>query len=42
VEKDTTKFVWLIDLPAMQKKSIETGVELTAPQDMSIDFGWRN
>ena len=40
-EKDTTKFVWLVDLPALQKKSIETGVELEAPKDMPIDFGWR-
>lgn len=40
-EKDTTKFVWCVDLPALQKKSIETGVELEAPQDMPIDFGWR-
>jgi uncharacterized protein (TIGR02231 family) len=40
-EKDTAKFVWLVDLPALQRKSIETGVELTAPKDMPIDFGWR-
>ena len=40
-EKDTTKFVWLVDLPALQKKSIETSVELEAPKDMPIDFGWR-
>ncbi len=42
VEKDSNKFVWIMDLPAMQKKIIETAVELTAPQDMVIDFGWRN
>ena len=41
-EKDSTRFVWEIDLPAMQKKTIETGVELTAPRDLPIDFGWRN
>ena len=40
-EKDTTKFVWLLDVPAMQKKSIETGIELTAPKEMMLDFGWR-
>jgi len=40
-EKDAAKFVWLIDLPALQKKTIETGVELEAPKDMNIDFGWR-
>jgi uncharacterized protein (TIGR02231 family) len=41
-EKDSNRFVWEIDLPAMQKKTIETGVELTAPRDLTIDFGWRN
>lgn len=41
-EKDSVKLVWLLDLPAMQKKSIETSVELAAPKDMSIDFGWRH
>ncbi|MEN6360274.1 MAG: mucoidy inhibitor MuiA family protein [Smithella sp.] len=40
-EKDGNKFIWLVDVPAMQKKSIETGVELEAPKDMPIDFGWR-
>jgi uncharacterized protein (TIGR02231 family) len=42
VEKDVMKFVWIMDLPAMQKKTIETGVELEAPKDMPIDFGWRH
>ncbi|MEE9912872.1 MAG: mucoidy inhibitor MuiA family protein [Deltaproteobacteria bacterium] len=41
-EKDTARFVWFLDLPALQKKSIETGVELEAPKDMVIDFGWRH
>lgn len=41
-EKDSTKFIWVIDLSAMQKKIIETGVELEAPKDMKIDFGWRH
>ena len=41
-EKDVSKFVWIIDLPAMQKKTIETGVELEAPKEMNIDFGWRH
>jgi len=40
-EKDNTKFVWLLDLPALQKKNIETGVDLEAPKDMNVDFGWR-
>jgi len=41
-EKDTTKFVWLVDLSAMQKKTIETSIEMEAPKDMPIDFGWRH
>ena len=40
-EKSEAAFVWLVDLPALQKKIIETGVELEAPQDMALDFGWR-
>ncbi len=40
-EKDAAKFVWLLDLPAMQKKDIETGIDLEAPADMHLDFGWR-
>ncbi len=41
-EKDTAKFVWLVDLSAMQKKNIETSIEMEAPKDMPIDFGWRH
>lgn len=41
-EKDTAKFVWLLDLPALQKKDIEYGIELTAPAEMPLDFGWRH
>lgn len=40
-EKDNDKFVWFVDLPALQKKNIDTGIELSAPQDMQLDFGWR-
>ncbi|MFA5278979.1 MAG: DUF4139 domain-containing protein, partial [Smithellaceae bacterium] len=40
-EKGEAVFIWLVDLPALQKKNIETGVELEAPQDMALDFGWR-
>jgi uncharacterized protein (TIGR02231 family) len=40
-EKDHNLFIWLIDIPGGQKKTIETGIELTAPQDLDIDFGWR-
>lgn len=41
-EKDAAKFVWVVDVPALQKTSIDTSVELEAPQDMVLDFGWRN
>lgn len=40
-EKDHAKFVWLLDVPAQQKKTIQTNIELEAPKDMNIDFGWR-
>jgi uncharacterized protein (TIGR02231 family) len=40
-EKDHAKFVWFLDVPAKQKKTIQTNIELEAPKDMNIDFGWR-
>lgn len=40
-EKDHAKFVWLVDVPAGQKKVITNTVELEAPADMNLDFGWR-
>jgi len=40
-EKDHAKFVWLLDVPAGQKKIIQNSIELEAPNDMNIDFGWR-
>lgn len=40
-EKDHAKFVWLLDVPAGQKKVIQNNIELEAPDDMNIDFGWR-
>ena len=40
-EKDYVKFVWLLDVPAKQKKTIQNSIELEAPNDMNIDFGWR-
>lgn len=40
-EKDHSKFVWLMDVPAGQKKTIQNNVELEAPADLNIDFGWR-
>ncbi|MGD0279362.1 MAG: mucoidy inhibitor MuiA family protein [Smithella sp.] len=40
-EKDHAKFVWILDVPAGQKKTIQNNIELEAPNDMNIDFGWR-
>ncbi len=40
-EKDHAKFVWLLNVPAGQKKTIQNNIELEAPNDMNIDFGWR-
>jgi uncharacterized protein (TIGR02231 family) len=40
-EKDHARFVWLLDVPAGQKKTIQNNIELEAPNDMNIDFGWR-
>ncbi|MGA2782387.1 MAG: mucoidy inhibitor MuiA family protein [Smithella sp.] len=40
-EKDHSKFVWILDVPAGQKKTIQNNIELEAPIDMNIDFGWR-
>jgi len=40
-EKDNTRWIWTMELPALQKKSIETLIEMEAPKDMDLDFGWR-
>ena len=40
-EKDEFKWVWMVDVPAGQKKNIETTVLLEAPGDMVLDFGLR-
>jgi hypothetical protein len=40
-EKDHAKFIWLLDVPAGQKRTIQNNVELEAPADMNLDFGWR-
>jgi len=40
-EKDNARWIWMMELPALQKKSIETLIELEAPKDMDLDFGWR-
>jgi uncharacterized protein (TIGR02231 family) len=40
-EKDHAKFVWLVDVPAGQKKTIQNTIEMEAPAEMNLDFGWR-
>ena len=41
LEKDHAKFVWLLDVPAKQTKTIHNKIELEAPNDLNLDFGWR-
>lgn len=41
VEKDHAKFVWIVDVPARQKITIQNTVELEAPKDLDLDLGWR-
>ena len=41
LEKDHTKFVWILDVPARQKITIQNAVELEAPKDLDLDLGWR-
>jgi len=31
----------VMELPALQKKVIETTIDMEAPKDMDLDFGWR-
>lgn len=40
-EKDHEKLVWFLELPAGQKKTIDHTIEVEAPRDMILDFGWR-
>jgi uncharacterized protein (TIGR02231 family) len=40
-EKDHSKFVWIIEVPPRQKKTIQNIIELEAPKDMDLDLGWR-
>ncbi|PKN74714.1 MAG: hypothetical protein CVU52_06465, partial [Deltaproteobacteria bacterium HGW-Deltaproteobacteria-10] len=41
VEKDTSKFVWIINVPARQKATIQNSIELEAPKELDLDLGWR-
>lgn len=40
-EKDHAKFIWIVDVPARQKITIQNVVELEAPKDLDLDLGWR-
>ncbi len=40
-EKDHSKFVWIIDVPARQKATIQNTIEMEAPKDLDLDLGWR-
>ncbi|MBA4396159.1 MAG: hypothetical protein C0394_02025 [Syntrophus sp. (in: bacteria)] len=40
-EEKNAVWVWNMDLPAGQTKSIRTTVSLEAPKEMDIDLGWR-
>ncbi len=40
-EKDNSKFVWIIDVPARQKATIQNAIELEAPKELDLDLGWR-
>lgn len=40
-EEKNALWIWMLDLPAGQKKSILTTVSLEAPKEMDLDLGWR-
>jgi uncharacterized protein (TIGR02231 family) len=40
-EQNTTTLIWNLEVPAGQKKSILSTVNLEAPKEMVIDLGWR-
>ncbi len=40
-EENNAIWIWNLELPAGQKKSILTTVNLQAPKEMDIDLGWR-
>jgi uncharacterized protein (TIGR02231 family) len=40
-EENNAIWIWNLELPAGQKKSILTTVNLEAPKEMDIDLGWR-
>ncbi len=40
-QKENARWIWIFDLQGEQKKSIETLIEMEAPKDMELDYGWR-
>ena len=40
-EENNAIWIWNLELPAGQKKSILTTVNLEAPKEMDVDLGWR-
>ncbi|MFA5179747.1 MAG: mucoidy inhibitor MuiA family protein [Syntrophales bacterium] len=40
-EKSPTSQIWLLDIPAGEKKIVSTGVVVEAPKNLPLDLGWR-
>lgn len=40
-EKVDAIHAWVIDVPALEKRKILTGVAIEAPRDLQLDLGWR-
>lgn len=40
-ENSPTSQIWLLDIPAGEKKIVSTGVVIEAPKNMRLDLGWR-
>ena len=41
-EKNAFSFIWEFDIPAGAKKGIDMFLDVDAPGEMDIDFGWRH
>ena len=40
-ENSPTSQIWLLDVPAGEKKIVSTGVVIEAPKNLPLDLGWR-
>jgi len=40
-ESSPTSQIWLLDIPAGEKKVVSTGVAIEAPKSLNLDLGWR-